>query len=187
LRREAPAPTTTTYWGITMRLSSLRRVALAFAATALATTAAGALAAPANAGPIGSCKNLRSFTFDTRTGGDDLRNNSEITPFLMTTFGDMELQHFWGPYADGTSHAASVSFISPNFSVSSCSVTGIKLHMVSHNGFLQTDDNWNMDYVDMLGYSDTGAYSYFVSQNAPTTGGPVKRFTGSDQWWSVVG
>lgn len=170
-------------WGITMRLPSLRRTALAFAATALATTAAGALAAPANASPVGGCTSLRSFTFNTITGGDDLRDNSEVTPFLTSTVGDIELQHFWGPYGNGSSHAVTVTFQNPNWSISSCSVTGIKLHMVSHNGFLQSDDNWNMDFVSMSGYSATGVYSYYVS----ATGTPVKRFTGSDQWWSKLG
>ncbi|HVQ95318.1 MAG TPA: hypothetical protein VMU51_30085 [Mycobacteriales bacterium] len=169
-----------------MRLPSLRRAALAFTATALATVAAGALAAPADAAPVGPCTSLRAFTFNTITGGDDLRDNSEVTPFLTSTAGDIELQHFWGPYGNGSSHAVTVTFQNPNWSISSCSVTGIKLHMVSHNGIFQTDDNWNMDFVSMSGYGVNGEYRYYVSASVPG-GGTVKRFTGSDQWWSKIG
>jgi len=164
--------------------ATLKRAALLLATTILAAGAVGVAAAPASAGPIGSCKDLRSFVLDFRTGGDDLRNNSEVIIWLTTTSGStVELQHVWGPFGNHSSTSRNVTFQNPNWTVNSCTVTGAKLRMVSHPEWHQTADNWNMDGFALYGYSATGAYAYHVS----ATGAPVKRFTGSDPWWTVVG
>lgn len=49
--------------------------------------------------------------------------------------------------------------------------------MTEHNGFIQTDDNWNMDALEVYVQTSNGAWNYI--------GSPVgKRFTGSSrQWW----
>ena len=160
----------------------LRRVFGAAATTLLAVGSLTALTPSANASPVGPCVNLHSFTLDFRTGGDDLRGNSEVIPFFITTVGDIELQHVWGPFGGGTTNSRNVTFLNPNWTVSSCDGRGVKLRMVSHNDVFQTDDNWNMDAFTLYGYSDTGQRSYFLS--VPDA---FKRFTGSDQWWTRIG
>lgn len=131
------------------------------------------------AGRIGPCANLRSFNLDFRTGGDDLRGNSEVIVWLTTTSGDVELQHIGGGFGNNSTNFRVVPLLNPNWHVDSCSVTGVKIRMVSHNSWTETDDNWNMDGFSLYGYSDDGNFSYFLS----AFGAPVKRFTGSDQWW----
>lgn len=132
-----------------------------------------------HAGPIGSCAKLRSFTLNFRTGGDDLRGNSEVIVWLLTTSGSVELQHVWGGFGNNSSHSRTVTFQNPNWNVDSCSVTGVKVRMVSHPAWHETADNWNMDGFAIHGYSESGDYKYYLEAN----GAPVKRFTGSDQWW----
>lgn len=164
-------------------LPALRRAVLVLASSTLAVVAAGLLTAPAGATPVGPCTALKSFTLNFNTGGDDLRDNSEVIPFLTSTLGDIELQHVFGPMGNNSSRAVTIGFQNANWDVSSCSVTGVKLRMISHNGWFQTDDNWNMDFFSLSGYGALGQYRYFISAN----GSPVMRFTGSDQWWSKLG
>ncbi|MGW0436440.1 hypothetical protein ACWDV4_28310 [Micromonospora sp. NPDC003197] len=163
--------------------AALRRAALLLATSILAIGAVGVAAAPASAGPIGSCKNLRSFVLEFRTGGDDLRYNSEVITWLTTTSGTVELQHVWGTFGGNSSTSRNVTFLNPNWTVNSCTVTGVQLRMVSHPEWYETADNWNMDGFALYGYSATGAYGYHVS----AVGAPVKRFTGSDQWLTIPG
>lgn len=134
---------------------------------------------PVHAGAIGSCAKLRSFFLNFQTGGDDLRSNSEVIIWLMTNTGDVELQHVWGGFGNNSTNYRVVTLQNANWDVNSCSVTGIKMRMISHNSWTETDDNWNMDGIVVNGYSDQGEYKYTFSAN----GSPVKRFTGSSQWW----
>ena len=165
------------------RVSALRRAVLLITGAMLAATVIGGAASPAAAQPVGTCKNLRSFVLDFRTGGDDLRGNSEVIVWLMTTAGDVELQHVWGAFGNHSSNSRSVTFQNPNWTVNACTVSGVKIRMISHPGAFEHDDNWNMDGFTIFGYSGTGAYAYYLS----ATGTPVKRFTGSDPWWSTTG
>ncbi|MFB6393760.1 hypothetical protein [Polymorphospora lycopeni] len=126
---------------------------------------------------------MTSFTLVFRTGGDDLRSNSEVMPFLTTRYGDVELQHFRSGFGNNSTHTKVLGLHNLNWTVNSCDVTGLKLRMLSHNGPFQTDDNWNLDAVTMYGYGQNGAYSYYFH----AAGTPLKRFTGSSQWWSQLG
>ncbi|HEY0698504.1 MAG TPA: hypothetical protein VGD43_11920 [Micromonospora sp.] len=164
-------------------LTRLRTAALLLAASLLTSLGLVSVAAPASAGPIGACTQLRSFTLVFQTGGDDLRGNSEVIPWLTTTSGDVELQHVGGGFAGWSTNVRTVTYYNTNWSVSSCSVTGVKLRMISHPEWYETPDNWNMDGFALYGYSSTGSYSYYVS----ATGSPLKRFTNTDQWWSKLG
>lgn len=163
-------------------LSTLRRTRRFLVAGAAALGLIAAAAPAAQAGPQGPCQNLHSFTFDFRTGGDDLRGNTEVIPFFVTTNGDVELQHVWGPFGGWTTNSRTVGLLNPNWTVSSCAGQGLKFRVVSHNDIFQSDDNWNMDGVTMYGYSGTGGYSYFLS--APNAN---MRFTGGNQWWTRLG
>ena len=143
----------------------------------------GLLSANSYAGPIGPCERLRSFTLLFFTGGDDLRNNSEVIIWLKTNQGDVELQHVWGSFGNNSSNMRTVTFQNPNWNIDSCSVQGVKMRMVSHPSWPETDDNWNMDGFSLHGYAENGGFKYFISAN----GAPIKRFTGSSQWWEHNG
>jgi hypothetical protein len=166
------------------RLLTMRRTALALAATLLSALTVGAFAAPASAGPLGDCASANHpfvdhFRLDLSTGGDDLRGNSEVIVYLNTTSGVVELQHVGGGIGNWSSRSYDIRFNNPAWTVDSCTVTGVKVHMISHNGFLQTTDNWNMNGFALYAWTINGTMGYFHS----AVGNPIKRFTGSDQWW----
>lgn len=160
---------------------SLKRLSVLATATVLAAVGVGVTAAPASAGPIGPCTSLRSFNLEFRTGGDDLRGNSEVIVWLRTTSGTMELQHVWGRFADHTSTSRLVTFQNPNWAVNSCTITGVSVRMASHPEWHETADNWNMDGFALQGYSSTGAYGYSLSRNSAN-----KRFTAGSPWWHAA-
>ena len=81
------------------------------------------------------------------------------------------------------SDTRTVTFINPNWAVNSCTVTGARLRMISHSEWYETPDNWNMDGFSLYGYTSTGSYRYYMS----ASGTPLKRFTNTDQWWSMLG
>lgn len=133
----------------------------------------------ASAGPVGSCAKLRSFFLNFQTGGDDLRANSELAIYLMTTNGDVALQHVEGGFPNNSTNYRMVSLQNPNWDVDSCSVTGVKIKLISRPAWPETDDNWNLDGFFINGYSEQGEYKYSLS----ATGSPLKRFTASSPWW----
>lgn len=158
------------------RFSRLRATALLITAALLTTVGLTVVAAPASAGPI-ACNNLSYLNIYFRTGGDDLRNNSEVIPYLITSSGEKELQHVWGPFGNSSTNFRTLRFLDPGVSVNACSVTGLRLRMVSHPSWPEGPDNWNMETVTLYGYSATNVYSYHFYA------APFFRFTGSQQWW----
>lgn len=165
---------------ISIRSAMLRALLGAgLAASSLLAVGAGT----ANATAI-TCAPLRSVHATFQTGGDDLRSNSEVIMYLMSTLGDVELQHFYGGFGNNTTNSRDLGLLNPNFTVDSCAVTGLKIRMISHNGTFQSTDNWNLDAVSVSGYGNDGAYIWYFSK----TGSPLlKRFTGSSQWWQANG
>ncbi|WIN00139.1 hypothetical protein ACTOB_003824 [Actinoplanes oblitus] len=160
---------------------TLKRTTVGVTAT---LAALAAVAVPAQAGPIGACVQMRAFYLHLGTGDDDLRDNSEVIVWLMQNHGpDVELEHVWGGIGNRSDRGYSLAYQNPNWHIGSCDVAGIKVRMLSHNGIFQTDDNWNMDSISLDGYADWGRPSYSIS----ASGSPVKRFTNSDQWWSLFG
>ena len=170
---------------MTVHRIPVRRLFLVLAAAVVTATGLGAVAPAANAAPVGPCRDLSSFTLTFRTGGDDLRDNSEVIVWLTRTSGDVELQHVWGPFQNQTTNYRTVALTNPNWAVNSCSITGVRIRMVSHPGTFQSPDNWNMDAVTVQGYgAGSGSYSYYLS----AVGNPLlKRFTNTDQFWSRLG
>ncbi|MCO1580716.1 hypothetical protein M8C13_33665 [Crossiella sp. SN42] len=163
--------------------STSRRLATALTASALTLGALAATAPSAAAGPIGPCTNLRAFNLEFRTGGDDLRGNSELLIWVTTRHGDVPLQPVWGGFGGNSTHHRSVAFADPNWTANSCEVTGMKIRLVSHPSWPEGPDNWNMDGLVVGGFGEAPSRSYFFSAN----GAPVKRFTGSDHTWSQLG
>jgi hypothetical protein len=163
---------------------ALKRTIVGVTAALAATAGLAAAAAPAQAGPIGGCAELRAFYLNLGTGGDDLRDNSEVIVWLtQRAGGDVELQHVTGGIGNWSNHSYNLAYQNTNWHVTSCNVTGIKVRMISHNGTFQSDDNWNMESITLNGYADGGSPAYSISAN----GSPVKQFTGSSQWWSLLG
>ncbi|MCU7725389.1 hypothetical protein ODJ79_16810 [Actinoplanes sp. KI2] len=166
-------------------VQALKRTIVGVTAALAATAGFAVAAAPAQAGPIGGCAELRAFYLNLGTGGDDLRDNSEVIVWLTQRNGggDVELQHVTGGIGNWSNQSYSRGYQNANWHVNSCDVTGIKVRMISHNGTFQGDDNWNMESITLNAYADGGSPAYAISAN----GNPVKRFTGSSQWWSMLG
>ncbi|OJF12104.1 hypothetical protein [Couchioplanes caeruleus] len=163
---------------------ALKRAITGVTAALLVTAGFAATASPAQAGRIGACAEMRAFTLTLGSGGDDLRHNSEVVVWLTgTPGGDTELQHVWGGIPNWSNRTYSISYQNTNWHVNSCSVTGIRVRMISHNGTFETNDNWNMQSITLHGFSDGGAPAYAISAN----GDPVKRFTGSAPEWTRRG
>lgn len=161
------------------RISRLRATALLVTAVLLSTLGVTAVATPASAGPI-ACNTLDHVNIYFRTGGDDLRGNSEVVPYLTTSGGDIALQSVWGPFGNSSTNMRTVHFLDGGASVNACAVTGLRLRMVSHPSWPEGPDNWNMESVTLYGYSGTNAYSYYFHAT------PFFRFTGSRQWWPAA-
>lgn len=145
----------------------------------------GLTAAPVKAGPIMPCAPMRAFTFVFSTGGDDLRGNSELALWLLHRDGmtEIELQHVWGPINNWNTRTYSITYQHPNMSFSACDIKGVKIRLISHNDFLQTDDYWNMESMSMTAHSIEGRDAYFLSAN----GAPAHRFGGGGSIWTKEG
>jgi hypothetical protein len=112
------------------------------------------------------------------TGGDDKRSNSEVTWQLTlrgitstyqtdgNTWGnDSWSQYFYARLPAGFRNG---------------DISNLGVHLTEHNGFIQTDDNWNMNQISVWTLSPAGYWSNIANPG----GSPLKRFTGSDgQWW----
>jgi hypothetical protein len=167
-------------------LTRLRTVvgAAILALAVVGGTAVTAQAAPVGPqAPVGPCAPLHSFYGIFDTGSDDLRGDSEVIMWLQTNTGNVELQHFWGPFANNSTNTENLTFLNSNWTVNSCSVTGLTIEMISHPSGFETTDNWNLNSVELYGYSTTGAYSWHFWAG----GNPLHRFTGSDPYWSGQG
>jgi hypothetical protein len=136
----------------------------------------------AAASRVVDCSNLNTFTLSFGTGGDDLRGDSEVVVWLTTISGEVELQHVWGPMGNWSSSIVKVGLVNPNWNVSACDITGVVIRMISHNGFLETDDNWEVDYFQIDGILPSNSIIF----SASAIGSPVKRFTGSNPYWTLA-
>ena len=54
----------------------------------------------------------------------------------------------------------------------------------THNGWFQTNDNWDMTGIYRRGYSDTGAFAWYTGTWAG--GASINQITGSNPWWSMA-
>ncbi len=167
-----------------MKLSSgtigrrARATAAAFLLTASLTGTVTATAASAD--PIGSCAAVSKFTMTFKTGGDDLRYNSELIMAIKVSgvAEPIPLKPVFGEFANHTTRVkADIAFATAGQTVSSCSIRGQHLTLVSHPNGWEGPDNWDMNSYSILGFTSAGVAKY---QHSSGPGFPRFRFTQSN-------
>jgi microsomal dipeptidase-like Zn-dependent dipeptidase len=134
---------------------------------------------PQQAGPPPASSPPGTFnqiTFVIGTGNDDLRGDSSATATLLSpngatlqviTLKDQHDNHSW---ANGTSHTIPTPLNPPR---SLAEIGQIVIGLQTHNGFGESDDNWNVDNV-VVTLSNNGAGQ---TQLAGGSGAPLQRLT----------
>jgi len=115
------------------------------------------------------------ITFNIETGGDDLRGDSSATAGVALPGGTqtftLKAQSAPG-WGNNTDHVESFTLSGPPQPFSAFS--DITITLTSHNKFLQTDDNWNIQSV-LVTVSGSGGSFTLMSKS----GEPLARLTGS--------
>jgi hypothetical protein len=124
----------------------------------------------------GSCPFSR-IEFTIQTGGDGLRGNSSVTATLMSANGTilqvLPLKDQNQPGWDNNStNTVSLELKQPQHP---CEIQHVQITLESHNGFGETDDNWNVQSVN-IALSNNGAdkREFLVA-----SGDPLQRLTKS--------
>lgn len=115
------------------------------------------------------------------TGGDDKRAGSEVNFQLKMNSGSVN--SYDTDDAAQWPNNSSTGYFYGQVPVNTVygDIDQLGVQMFSHNGFVQTDDNWNMDGFDLWVGLPDGSWSFVSSPS----GNPLKRFTGQDQqFWS---
>lgn len=156
------------------------RVVVAAAVVLLTAGVVGTFTATgANADPIGSCATVSKFTMTIRTGGDDLRYNSELLVSIKVwnLTQPIPLKSLFGPFGGSTTTVKpDVTFATTGQTVNSCDIRGQHLTLISHSAWHEGPDNWNMDSFSIVGFTSAGVAKY---QHSSGVGAPRFRFTGS--------
>ncbi len=115
------------------------------------------------------------LTFNIKTGGDDLRGDSSATADVALPGGTQRFtlkaqnEGGWGNNSD---HVKSFSIAGPPLPLAAFGP--ITITLTSHNGFLETDDNWNIQSI-VVTAAGAGGSATVASQ----AGNPFARLTGS--------
>jgi hypothetical protein len=159
-----------------------RRARLVVAAAVgllIASVGATFTATGVSADPIGACGAVSKFTMTFRTGGDDLRHNSEVLVSIKvsTLTQPIPLRSFFGPFGNNTTTVkGDVLFVTAGQTVNSCDIRGQHITLISHPAWYEGPDNWNMDSFSIVGFTSTGVAKY---QHSSGVGAPRFRFTQS--------
>jgi hypothetical protein len=128
-------------------------------------------------GPTEAPKPAETFnqvTFNIVTGGDDLRGDSSATATVALPGGaqtfTLKAQNDSG-WGNNSDHVK--SFNLPTAQPLSA-FGDIDIRLTSHNGFLETDDNWNIQAVTVTLNSPQGSTTLLAK-----SGNPLARLTGS--------
>jgi Neprosin len=130
-------------------------------------------------GPAAPPKPAATFNeiiFNIETGGDDLRGDSSATVTVDLPGGNQtftlkaESDPGWG---NNTDHVKSFTLSGAPQPLSSFG--NITITLTSHNGFLETDDNWNIQSV-LVTLSGSSGGATLMSKS----GNPLARLTGSN-------
>jgi hypothetical protein len=130
----------------------------------------------ANSAPTNSF-NLAHFLITT--GADNLRGDSEATadlfaPGATTPFQTVSLKPSNGvEWANGSVHDVLVPLSAPQPTVQ---VGKVVVHLIEHDAFIETDDNWNIEAIDVRFANTSGGPELCV---VDLDGDPVVRLTGS--------
>ena len=125
----------------------------------------------------GAAGTFNQIEFVIGTGGDDLRGDSSATATLEspngTVFQTVELKNQNQPgWGNNTSHTVTAS-LNPSRTV--CAISHIVITLTSHNGFGETDDNWNVQSVNVM-LSNNGIGGKDLMSGS---GNPLARLTGT--------
>lgn len=155
-----------------------RTVAAVFLLTAGLTGTVAATGASAD--PIGACAAVSKFTMTFKTGGDDLRYNSELIVGIKVSnlTEPIPLNPVFGQFSNhSTTVKADITFATTGQTVNSCRIRGQHLTLVSHSGAWEGPDNWDMNSFSIVGFTSAGVAKY---QHSSGPGAPRFRFTQSD-------
>ncbi|MGA8222941.1 MAG: PQQ-binding-like beta-propeller repeat protein, partial [Candidatus Acidiferrales bacterium] len=127
--------------------------------------------------PTGPPGTFNEIQFVITTGGDDLRGDSSATATLLAPNGSTpqvitlksQSQSGWG---NNSTHTVTHSLKSP---LALFAISDIVITLTSHNGLLETDDNWNVQDV-VVNLSNNGSGSNRILH---AFGDPIARLTGS--------
>jgi len=162
-------------------MRNLKRVLTGLVTSLVAAGAVATAATPANAAPVGTCRDLHSFTIEFGTGGDDLRYNSELAIWLTTSIGSIRLEPVFGQFSNWSFNTRDLTFQNHSITVSSCAVSGVQIRLIQHPSWPEGADNWDMISFELWGYAAGGSVAQHMS---PPDGSPLKRFTESSPTWT---
>ena len=113
------------------------------------------------------------------TGGDDKRSDSEVT-FRLNINGQVSQYTTDGQGVEWNNNTWSGWFyarlpVNTNFGA----IRDIGVELWEHDGFIQTDDNWNLNELDIWAQQPNGAWTFVASPG----GNPLVRLTGSQGTW----
>src|SRR5208282_5088412 len=118
---------------------------------------------------------FNQITFNIGTGGDDLRGDSSATASVVLPGGAQtftlkaQSDPGWGNNSD---HVKTFNIAGPAQPLSAFGKVTITL--TSHNSFPETDDNWNIQSVDITVNGSSGSATLLNKSN-----NPLARLTGS--------
>ena len=113
--------------------------------------------------------------FTIATGGDDLRGDSSATATLESPNGNtMQVFTLKGQNQSGWNNNSTHTVTLPlNPPLLACTVRHIKITLTSHNGFGETNDNWNLQNITVVLSNGGGGVAI-----ATGAGNPFARLTG---------
>ncbi|MBC6449020.1 hypothetical protein [Actinokineospora xionganensis] len=162
-----------------MKLTTIgRRTRVAVAAAVILLTATFT-ATGAAADPIGSCATITKFTMTFRTGGDDLRYNSELLVSIKVPHltQPLPLRSVFGQFPNNSTVVkVDIPFATTGQTVNSCHIRAQHLTLISHSAWFEGPDNWDMNSFSIVGYTSSGVAKY---QHSSGTGSPWFRFSQS--------
>jgi hypothetical protein len=122
---------------------------------------------------------MKQIQFIISTGGDDLRGDSEATAEIFSVNGQplqkIELKTQNDSSWDNNSKHTVLTELSQQLSANQ--IGEIAISLIQHPGFLETDDNWNIQAVSVNLVSSFGDGSFPLINNQH--GFPLVRLTGS--------
>ena len=123
-----------------------------------------------------------SIRFVVHTGGDDLRGDSSAAAELFSVNGQalqtltLKAQNAGG-WSNNSAHTVEAKLAQP---LSADEIGRIAVTLTSHNGFLETNDNWNINEITIQLYNGST-----TNQLTDVKGNPYVRLTGSQPTKSI--
>jgi hypothetical protein len=115
------------------------------------------------------------MTFNIATGGDDLRGDSDVTARIAISGQPPQTVAIKAQSDPGFAGGSTKLLTFALASAQPLSAFGnVTLTLTSHNGFIETDDNWNIQTINVTLSGSSGSACLFSG-----VGNPFSRLTGS--------